>query len=65
MTITYEDYEPIVQRFNKIYHETKGVGGTAPWDIPLTENEIRLIYISLVASKAKLKEYDPKKGLNQ
>ena len=65
MALKYEDYVDIVERFNNIYHKTRNVGGTMPWDIPLTANEIRLIYLALTSAKANLKEFDPKKGLNQ
>lgn len=59
MTVTYEDYEPLVESFRKLYHEK--------YDgfVQLTANEVRLIYLALTASKANLKQFDPAKGLNQ
>lgn len=63
--VSYEDYAPLVEKFREFYHETRKVGGTMPWDITLTADQIRLIYLSLTTTKAQLKKYDPKKGLNQ
>ena len=59
MTVTYEDYLPLVADFNKLYNEK--------YDgfVQLTANDIRLIYLALTSAKAQLKKYDPAKGLNQ
>ena len=60
---SYLDYEPLVRRFNHYYHMDWGV--VSELQVPFTKRELRLVYLSLMASKAHLKEYDPKKGLNQ
>jgi hypothetical protein len=60
MNLKYDDYVDIVAKFNTIYHS-----GIAKVELPLDYQEIRLIYLALVSAKANLKEYDPKKGLNQ
>ena len=59
MTVSYEDYLPIVAAFKKLYHDKyDGL-------VHLTANEIRLIYLALTSAKAQLKKFDPAKGLNQ
>ena len=60
----YKDYADLVTRFAKKYHVMKELNLNVTMDY-LTFDEIRLIYLSLMTTKAQMKEYDPKKGLNQ
>ena len=64
--VTYEEYDRLCGQFREPYHPFKEK--LAPETIltyTITEADRRLIWLSLAASKAQLKEYDPKKGLNQ
>jgi len=57
MAVTYEEYDELCGKFRDEYD---GYG-----TYRLSNEERRLIWLSLAASKAQLKKYDPKKGLNQ
>ena len=57
---SYEDYASVVELFRTIYHTKEDTAITM-----LSKKQVRLIYLSLMTTKAQLKEYDPKKGLNQ
>ena len=57
MSVTYEEYDELCGKFREPYD---GYG-----TYRLSDKERRLIWLALAASKAQLKEYDPKKGLNQ
>lgn len=59
--VTYEDYDKLCSKFRESNNTPENVSST----YEITEAERRLIWLSLAASKAQLKEYDPKKGLNQ
>lgn len=64
--LTHADYEPIVERFNKLYHSHYPImkfHDKVSIDIDMAD--LRMIYLALVSAKGTLKEYDPKKGLNQ
>jgi hypothetical protein len=64
---TYDDYADLVTKFATLYHESKhwGLNSSETTQVEITIEEIRLIYLSLMTTKASLKKYDPKKGLNQ
>jgi hypothetical protein len=63
---TYDDYTPLVRKFNEKYHAMRDLNlTTTMFTEPFTLDEVRLMYLALMASKAHLKAYDPKKGLNQ
>ena len=58
--IMYEDYVGLVDRFNQLYHQ-----GFNNVTVNLDAKDLRLVYLSLMTTKARMKDYDPKKGLNQ
>jgi hypothetical protein len=64
--LTYEDYIPHVEHFNLLHNNFDLISDDKiKVNVTLSRYDVRLIYLALLSAQATLKEYDPKKGLNQ
>ena len=62
--VLFEAYSKLCERFSELYEVSKKISYT-DFPVSLTKEEIRLLWLSLAASKARLVAFDPAKGLNQ